>query len=110
MLTAWVKYVFRRDPAFARSLRTEINPVWCRRVVRDLNRRRTLTLVSLGEEIFLERLARRFEFEAGHVGGYIGGWIRALQRLNVANWIGHLLVGLKGYYPIYLTLRRALPR
>jgi ubiquinone/menaquinone biosynthesis C-methylase UbiE len=107
MLAAWVKYVFRRDPAFARSLRTEINPVWCRSVFRDLSRRRPLTLVSLGEEVFLERLARPFEFETGHVGMYIGGLVRMLQRLNVANWIGHLLVGLKGYYPIYLTIQKA---
>jgi ubiquinone/menaquinone biosynthesis C-methylase UbiE len=109
MLAAWVKYVFRRNPAFARSLHSEINPVWCRSVFRDLSQRWTLTLVSLGEEIFLERLTRPFEFEAGHMATYIGSSVRMLQRLNVANWIGHLLVGLKGYYPIYLTLRRALP-
>jgi ubiquinone/menaquinone biosynthesis C-methylase UbiE len=31
ILPLWVKWVFGRDPAFARTLHTEINPLWCRR-------------------------------------------------------------------------------
>ena len=62
MLPAWVRFVLRRDPAFAKTLRTEINPLWCRRVLHDIGRRFPLKLISLGEDLFLDRLSQPFDF------------------------------------------------
>ncbi|MEQ9449428.1 MAG: class I SAM-dependent methyltransferase, partial [Rhodospirillaceae bacterium] len=33
----WIKYVYRRDPAFAATIRTEINPLWVRRQLKAIN-------------------------------------------------------------------------
>lgn len=107
LLPWWVRTVFRRDPSFARTLHTEINPAWCRKQVRDLRRSYCVKQVSLGEEVFLRRLAEPFHFEAAIVKGSIGRLIQVLQLLNVGNWVGHLLVALQAHYPIYLTLRKA---
>jgi len=106
ILPFWVKWVFQRDPAFARTLHTEINPLWCRRQVRGLNAHYAVELLSVGQELFLERLATAFQFEMQGVSGKIGGLISILQKVNKGNWIGRLIVAAQGYYPIYLTVRK----
>ena len=62
--------------------------------------------VSLGEDVFLKRLSEPFHFELQLVRGSIGRLIKLLQAFNLGNWIGHLIVGLKAHYPIYLALRK----
>jgi hypothetical protein len=106
MLAWWVKVVFRRDPAFARTLQTKINPVWCRRQVKELRRIYKVDYASLGEERFLARLSKAFVFETQVVRGSIGWVLKLIQTINVGNWIGRLLVGLQAHYPIYLHVRK----
>ncbi len=106
MLPWWVRFVFRRNPAFAHELQTKINPIWCRRQIRELSCRYRVEQVSLGEEMFLKRLSTAFIFEAQVVQVSIGRLIRLIQIVNVGNWIGYLLVGLQAHYPIYLQLRK----
>ncbi|HEX3745491.1 MAG TPA: methyltransferase domain-containing protein [Bryobacteraceae bacterium] len=102
----WMKLVFRRDPAFARTLRTEINPFWCRRQMKRAAQIYPLKTISLGEDVFLERLTNSFRFETQAVANSAGGLIAALQRINRRNWIGRLIVALQGHYPIYLSARK----
>jgi SAM-dependent methyltransferase len=106
MLAWWVRIVFGRDPAFAHTLQTQINPIWCRRQIRQLSHVYCLEQASLGEDEFLKRLSEPFHFEAQMVKGSIGRLIKLLQALNLGNWIGHLIIGLQAHYPIYLTLRK----
>jgi SAM-dependent methyltransferase len=105
-LPLWVKYICRRDPAFARTLRTELNPFWCRRAVRELDSTYRVELLTLGEDLFLERLSQPFQFEMKQVRGKLQTAISAFQRINIGNWIGKLVVATQGYYPMYLTLWR----
>jgi SAM-dependent methyltransferase len=105
MLPAWVR-LLGRDPAFAYTLRTEINPMWCRRVVNEVSKKYPAKLVSVGAEIFLDRLSKPFEFDMERTASQLGNRIRLMQRLNVGNWIGHLIVLAQGHYPLYLTVRR----
>jgi SAM-dependent methyltransferase len=51
MLPQWVR-VLGRDPAYAYTMRTEINPIWCRRSVKHINKRYPVELLSLGAEVF----------------------------------------------------------
>ena len=106
ILPAWVK-LLGRDPTFAKTLRTEINPLWCKRVIRLLSKKYKISVVTLGEERFLERLSRPFTFEAEGVASRLSPIIQLLQRLNIQNWIGRLIVLLRGYYPMYITLRKS---
>ena len=106
VLAWWVKLVFGRDPAFARTLKTRISPVWCRRQIRKASRIYPLDLISVGEDLFLERLSQPFVFEMEMVGNRIHTLIAAVRKLNWGNWIGHLIVALQGHYPIYLTVRK----
>ena len=106
MLPWLIRHVYRRDPAFAHTLRTQINPVWCRRQVQSLRGRHSLTLISLGEELFLDRLSRAFRFETATVATLLGRVLAALQKVNFRNWIGRMIVALQGHYPIYMTVRK----
>jgi len=105
LLRQWVR-LLGRDPSFARTLRTEINPVWCRRAIKQLNRKSPVELLSLGDDIFLERLAQPFQFEMQRTASRLQTIISVVQHLNIDNWIGRMIVAAKGHYPIYLTLRR----
>jgi SAM-dependent methyltransferase len=105
ILPRWVR-LLGRDPSFARTLRTEINPAWCRRAVKRVSKKYPLELLSLGDDVFLGRLAKPFQFEAQATAGRLRAIIAVAQRLNVGNWIGHVIVAAQGYYPIYLTVCR----
>jgi SAM-dependent methyltransferase len=107
MLAWWVKLMFRRDPAFAGTLQTKINPRWCRRTVRQASRIYSLELISVGEDLFLERLSQPFVFEMQMVASRLQGLVGVVAKVNVGNWMGRLIVALQGHYPIYLTVRKA---
>ncbi len=106
ILPWWVRWVCRRDPAFAKTLQTQINPLWCRRTIRKLSGASPLEIVSLGDDLFLERLSETFRFETKVVAGRLGKVVSSLQRANRGNWMGRLIVAFQGYYPIYLTVRK----
>jgi ubiquinone/menaquinone biosynthesis C-methylase UbiE len=106
VLPAWIRWVVRRDPSFARTLRTEINPFWCRRTMREIARVYPLEVTTLGEDLFLERLSGKLQFETQIVAGSIGGLMRVFQAANRWNWIGRLIVLVRGYYPMFLTVRK----
>lgn len=105
MLPQWVR-LLGRDPSFARTMRTEINPVWCRRAVKRVSEKYPVQLLSLGDDVFLDRLTQPFQFEMKRTAGKLQTIVSIVQRLNVGNWMGHMIVVAQGYYPIYLTLRR----
>jgi len=106
MLGQVVKFLYRRDPAYAATLRTEINPIWIRSTFRALNRTEPVELISTGGEVFRDRLKEPFVFETSVVQSKVGGLIKAVQALNIGNWIGWAITGVQGYYPMYVTARR----
>lgn len=107
ILPKWVEIVFGRDPAFARTLRTEINPIWCRRAVAEIQKRFPVRLVSTGEEVFLSRLRESFQFETTQVKSTLGTAVRVFSFLNRGNLLAKAVVALQGHYPIYLTVQKS---
>jgi len=105
MLPLWVR-LFGRDPAFARTMRTEINPIWCRGVVEKIDKKYPVKLLSLGAEFFLDRLKKPFDFDMERTANKLGTVVRVFQSVNVGNWVGRLIVIAQGHYPIYLTIQR----
>jgi len=71
-----------------------------------MRRHYDVTVLSLGEDVFVDRLSRRFEFETAIVASRLGRVMSAVRMLNVANWIGRSIVLLRGHYPIYFTMRK----
>jgi ubiquinone/menaquinone biosynthesis C-methylase UbiE len=107
MLPWWVKTAFGRDPAFARTLRTEINPVWLRRTVAGIAKEHPVRIVSMGEEVFRERLkSPSFNFQYNAVQKILGPIIGLLLRLNFGGIAANLFILLQAHYPIYLTVQK----
>jgi ubiquinone/menaquinone biosynthesis C-methylase UbiE len=105
ILPAWVS-LFGRDPAFSKTIQTQINPIWCRRVLRTIGATYPLEILSLGEDVFLERFSRPFNFEAEGVATRLSSIVRLLQLVNRGNWIGRTIVAMLGHYPLYVTVRK----
>jgi SAM-dependent methyltransferase len=105
MFAWWVK-LRGKDPTFAKTVNT-INPVWCRGAVQRLAKQQPgVTLITLGEDIFLERLAKPWTFQMEQSQGRTGSIVRIVQAVNRFNWIGRLIVAAQGFYPIFLTVRK----
>jgi SAM-dependent methyltransferase len=106
MLSQVIKFIYRRDPGYADTLRTEINPIWIRSTFQEINRTMPVKLISTGGEIFRQRLREPFVFETSVVKSKLGSLINTVQALNIGNWIGWTFTALQGYYPMYVTARR----
>jgi hypothetical protein len=88
-----------------------VHPSYCKKIVKNIEKFYQLDLLSLGEDIFLERFATPWRFEMEQSAEGTNSIVSVLQSLNYRNWIGHTIVALNGFYPIFLTIRkvRSLP-
>ena len=109
LLPWWVKNVYGRPPAFARTLRTEINPVWLRRTLAAIGRQQPLKIISQGEDVFRDRLKAPFVFQHKAVQKIISPIVRTFQRLNFGGILANLFIMLRAHYPIYLTVEKLSP-
>ena len=103
ILPMWVRWIYRRDPAFARTLRTEINPGWFRRNLKKISEDYPVKLQTTGEGRFLNRLGSHFEFQTNAVEQSAGRAVKMLYFLNWRNWIGRLLVSMQAHYPLVVV-------
>lgn len=104
----YVKWIWRRNPDFARTLRTELNAAWTHRALRSLARRHRFAVLGLGEDVFRERVTS-IDFEAWATLGRVK---RALERLGsrrVRALAARLIIALRGWTPLIVTLRRLPP-
>lgn len=101
----YVKSIWGRDPEFANTLRTELNVCWTKKQLRCLQTKYQINVLSLGEDIFLDRM-QTLDFEAW------AGLTKVKKALNLINNIGlisiaaKVILSLKGWNPIILTLRK----
>jgi len=101
----YVKYVWRRNPEFAKRLHTELNVFWTKQQLRRLKAKYRIKVLSLGENIFLKRMGT-LDFDAW------AGLTKVQKALNLINNIGlisiaaKVILSLKGWNPIILTLRK----
>jgi hypothetical protein len=107
LLPWWVKAIFGRDPAFAKTMHTEINPLWVRRTVKRLASESPVRLISMGEEVFRDRLkAPSFDFQQQSVALVIAPVVKLLMRLNFGGLAANVFIWLQAHYPIYLTIAK----
>jgi hypothetical protein len=83
------------------------NPIWLRRTIRDLNKDHSLRLISLGEELFRERLSSAsFKFEQEACQSKLRTLINVLLKLNAGSVVANGLILLQAHYPLFLTVRK----
>ncbi len=101
----WIKWVYRRDPEFAATIRTEINPLWVRRQLKAIDYSTPITVHTLGAEKFLERM------DTADIGrwmalGVLGRLVSALQRLRLNRLLAHIVIALQGWTPLIITVTK----
>jgi SAM-dependent methyltransferase len=101
----YVRWVWRRDPAFARTLRTELNPRWTRRQLHDLGEHYDIELLGLGQGLFLERMTS-LNFATWASLGRVKRMLDIIGSVRVRRLLGRLIIALDGWTPIVLTVRK----
>lgn len=101
----YVHRIWGRDPAFARTLRTELNVCWTQRTVRELARSHRFQVLGLGQNIFRERMIS-LNFGAWANLGRLKRVLILLGHWRVRAVLARLIIALRGWSPIILTLRK----
>lgn len=101
----WIKWIYRRDPAFAATIRTEINPPWVRRQLKAIGYSVPLTIHTLGESKFVERMDNA-DIGRWMALGVLGRVVSLLQRLRINRLAARLIVVLQGWTPLIITVTK----
>jgi ubiquinone/menaquinone biosynthesis C-methylase UbiE len=101
----YVKWIWRRDPAFARTLRTELNVGWTRRQLARLAQHHSFEVLTLGEELFLERMTS-LDFATWASLGRLKRVLNLVGNATMRRLLGKIVIALRGWTPIVLTLRK----
>ena len=102
----WMKWVYRKDPWFAATIRTEINPFWVRRQLRAMGRATPLTIHTLGQDKFRERMT------GADVGrwmalGTVGKLVRLGHALGINRLAAATIIALQGWTPLIITVTKS---
>lgn len=101
----WIRWIYRRDPAFAATIRTEINPGWVRRILVQIARDIPHTTLTLGEDKFRERMIAADV--ARWMGlGVVGRLLGIAKALRLNRLAARLLIATGGWTPLIITVRR----
>jgi SAM-dependent methyltransferase len=101
----WLKHLLGRDPAFVDTLRTEINVFSVKRMLKPHLSSGAVTLETLGEEIFRERMVTA-NFSAWAGLGMVKRWVELARRLGLIRLAAETLILLKAHMPIIITLKK----
>ncbi len=101
----YVKFVFNRDPEFARTLRTELNIRWTNRVLSELMIDYNFNVLSLGEDVFLERMSS-LKFEAWAGLYKVARILQLLKTLGINTLFAKAIMLMNGITPIILTVEK----
>lgn len=101
----YVKTVFNRDPSFAKTLRTELNVFWTQKTLERLKSKYDFEVLSLGEEIFMERM-KTLDFQAWGALKILKSILNLLHKIKITLLIGYIMKVLRLWTPIILTLKK----
>lgn len=95
-----------RDPYFLDAIQTGLTPIWVRRALRRLG---NVRVVSMGLEVFQERLISP-QYEGWEGTTALIGALKILRRLGVINLLQLIARVFSLYTPFILTLQKLAPQ
>jgi ubiquinone/menaquinone biosynthesis C-methylase UbiE len=101
----YVGSIFNRDPAFAKTLRTELNVFWTYKILKRLKKTYNFEVLSLGEDVFMERITN-LNFEAWGSLKLLKSILEKLHKLKITFFIGIIMRLFRSWTPIILTVRK----
>lgn len=101
----WMKTIYGKDPAFAATIRTEVNPVWARRNLIENHVTTPLDILGLGQDVFRERMGD------AAVGkwmalGKVGRLVEIAAKLKLNRLAAALIIALQGWTPLIISVRK----
>ncbi len=101
----YIKHICRRDPSFSKTLRTELNVLWTKKTLKELQLKYQFNILSLGEDLFLERmLSLNFASWAGLT--IIKRILNILTRLKLNFLAAKFMLVTHTWGPIMVVLRK----
>jgi SAM-dependent methyltransferase len=101
----YVKFIWRKDPGFAKTLRTELNVAWTRKTIARLKKKYDFDVVSLGEEIFRERMAS-IDFEAWVGLTKVKKLVTTARAARLNRIAAAAMIWFRAWAPIILTVQK----
>ena len=105
LFPAWVKYVLREDPTFAKTIRTEINAIWARRVLGRLKPHQSFEIVTLGQDLFRERM-KTADVQSMHGMSTVRRAVAMGQKLGVLRVLAEAMILAQAWTPLVIVLRK----
>ena len=105
LLAFWVKWVLRKDPAFAKTIRTEINAIWARRVLGRLRAHQDFEIVTLGQDLFRQRM-KAADVQDMHGMGAVRRAVGWGQKLGVLRALAEVMIVAQAWTPLVIVLRK----
>lgn len=101
----WMKTIYGKDPAFAATIRTEVNPVWARRNLIENHATTPLDILGLGQDVFRERMGD------AAVGkwmalGKVGRLVEIAAKLKLNRLAAAIIIALQGWTPLIMSVRK----
>lgn len=105
LFEGYIKFVCRRDSSFSKTLRTELNVFWTRRTLKKLKSRFDFEILTLGEELFLERMVTlKFETWAGI--GIIKKILKILAKLKLNVLAAKVMLATQTWGPLMVVVKK----
>lgn len=101
----YIKFIFRRDNTFAKTLRTQLNVWWTSNVLKKLKKDYPHQVLSLGEQLFQRRMTN-LDFN-DWAGLYrVKHLVRLAKSLHIDKLFSQCMRNFKMWTPIILTLKK----
>jgi ubiquinone/menaquinone biosynthesis C-methylase UbiE len=101
----WISTVYGKDPQFAATIRTELNPRWVAKQLSIISSITPIEVIGMGENTFKERMKN------AHTGNWMA--LSKLQRILVftkkfkLNWLAAIIIiMLKGWTPLIISVKK----
>lgn len=100
-----VSTIYRRDPYFASTIRTELNPSWCIENLRSFVKAGQVEVLDMGQAVFTERMTH-IDFSHWQVLLKLEPYFRFGNLIGL-NWLAaKLVILLSAWTPVILTFRK----
>tara|TARA_B100000579_G_C22375488_1_gene640301 strand:+ start:93 stop:389 length:297 start_codon:yes stop_codon:yes gene_type:complete len=97
-----MKNIYRKNPDFAKTIRTEINPIWSLQAIKELPNAK---LLGLGENIFFERM---IEGEVGKLNGLrkLSIIVNFIKKIKLDRALARVIIMIKGWTPLIISIKK----
>jgi SAM-dependent methyltransferase len=101
----YVKTIWGKNPEFAYTLRTELNVLWTEAIIKKLQKKYKLDILSLGQNVFFDRM-KTIDFEAWAGLTKVKTMVKILKKIGINSLIAYIILQTKTWTPIILTVRK----